>query len=102
MILGTFTILQKKNAGVKRWVIYNGYADSSKVPASWHSWLHHVTDSIPNRETQKKSWHKNHLPNLTGTDLAYKPPGSLLNTSNTPSENKYYTSWDPSSSENKK
>tara|TARA_B100001142_G_scaffold265608_1_gene269715 strand:- start:95 stop:499 length:405 start_codon:yes stop_codon:yes gene_type:complete len=99
---GNIYYTTKKNEGVKRWVIYNGYADSSKVPAAWHSWLHHVTDSVPNNEIQKKSWHKNHLPNLTGTDLAYKPPGSLSNTSKTLSENKHYTSWDPSSSENEK
>src|SRR4051812_13814283 len=26
----------------RRWVIYRGYADASKVPAEWHGWLHYT------------------------------------------------------------
>ena len=26
----------------RRWVIYNGNNDSSRVPAEWHGWLHHT------------------------------------------------------------
>jgi len=28
----------------RRWVIYNGYAEASRVPPSWHGWLHHTVD----------------------------------------------------------
>ena len=31
----------------RRWVIYNGYAESSTVPPSWHGWLHHTVDVPP-------------------------------------------------------
>mgnify|MGYP003972870537 FL=1 len=93
---------KKKTDKSKRWVIYSGYADSSKVPASWHSWLHHVTDNIPNMNINRKNWHKGHVPNLTGTSHAYKPPGSLLNDGIISSNKKYYTRWDPVINENEK
>lgn len=55
----------------RRWVIYKGNAEASKVPASWHGWLHFTTSS-PNLK-QAYSWEKPHTPNLTGTDRAHKP-----------------------------
>jgi NADH:ubiquinone oxidoreductase subunit len=63
----------------KRWVIYKGEPEGSKVPAEWHAWLHHTIDEPPNRQPrQRYPWEKEHLPNLTGTPLAYRPPGSIL------------------------
>src|SRR5206468_2986017 len=34
----------------RRWVIYNGYAEASRVPPSWHGWLHHMVDVPPTAE----------------------------------------------------
>ncbi len=34
----------------RRWVIYNGYAEASSVPPSWHGWLHHTVDTPPTQE----------------------------------------------------
>jgi NADH:ubiquinone oxidoreductase subunit len=31
----------------RRWVIYKGYPDASKVPAEWHGWLHYTFDELP-------------------------------------------------------
>ena len=31
----------------RRWVIYKGYADASRVPSDWHGWLHHTFDTPP-------------------------------------------------------
>ena len=31
----------------RRWVIYNGVAEASTVPPSWHGWLHHTVDVPP-------------------------------------------------------
>ena len=56
----------------KRWVVYNGRAEASKVPASWHGWLHYTTDKVL---TDKYDWQKSHIPNLTGTENAYLPAG---------------------------
>src|SRR3989338_4309760 len=27
----------------RRWVLYKGKSEASKVPPEWHSWLHHTT-----------------------------------------------------------
>ncbi len=62
----------------RRWVIYNGYADASRVPAEWHGWLHHMYDAPPAEAgLADHDWIKPHHPNLTGTVYAYKPKGSL-------------------------
>ena len=31
----------------RRWVIYEGYADASKVPPDWHGWLRYTFDLPP-------------------------------------------------------
>ncbi|MDA0781025.1 MAG: NADH:ubiquinone oxidoreductase subunit NDUFA12 [Rickettsiales bacterium] len=56
----------------KRWVLYKGMAEPSKVPPSWHGWLHYTTDNIPDEQYK---WQKPHTPNLTGTKNAYFPAG---------------------------
>ena len=33
----------------RRWVIYNGYAEASRVPPSWHGWMHHTVDVAADR-----------------------------------------------------
>ena len=33
----------------RRFVIYNGYADASKVSPDWHGWLHHTFEEPPTR-----------------------------------------------------
>ena len=60
----------------RRWVLFQGEDDASKVPAMWHSWLH-KTSHVPPSETgiDRKSWEKPHLPNRTGTADAYRPRG---------------------------
>src|SRR3989338_10474075 len=63
----------------RRWVIYKGIAEASKVPAEWHGWLHHRLSSPPTIETLKRwPWEKNHLPNLSGTLYAYRPAGHFF------------------------
>src|SRR3546814_5127773 len=34
----------------RRWVIYNGSNDASRVPSEWHGWLHHTFDDVPRSE----------------------------------------------------
>ncbi|HYZ42174.1 MAG TPA: NADH-ubiquinone oxidoreductase subunit NDUFA12 family protein, partial [Stellaceae bacterium] len=55
----------------KRWVIYNGEPEGSKVPPEWHAWLHHTVDEIPRPDRPRYSWEKPHQPNMTGTPFAY-------------------------------
>jgi len=33
----------------RRYVMYNGLAEPSKVPADWHGWLHHTLDTPPTK-----------------------------------------------------
>lgn len=68
--------------GTRRWVLYNGTVEGSRIPAEWHNWMHHITDTPPNSaqpgaEMTKKSWQKDYSPNLSGTEGAYHPSGSL-------------------------
>ena len=67
----------QEKSGERRWVIYNGEVEASKVPPEWHAWLHHTIDAIPTEGGKRRSWEKEHVPNLTGTPLAYRPPGDL-------------------------
>ena len=82
----------------RRYVMYKGYADASRVPADWHGWLHHTFDEPPTKEPFKiKEWEKPHVPNMTGTLFAYHPKGSIAKiTSETPeAENPGYEAWKP-------
>lgn len=59
---------------VRRWVLYAGYPEASKVPPEWHAWLHYTTDA-PLPDTNRKPWQKPHVVNLTGTPMSYRPAG---------------------------
>ncbi|NQZ13806.1 MAG: NADH:ubiquinone oxidoreductase subunit NDUFA12 [Alphaproteobacteria bacterium] len=61
----------------RRWVIYKGTPEASKVPPEWHGWLHHQTDVMPSVDDQsfRRPWQKPHKPNLSGTTGAYRPSG---------------------------
>jgi len=48
-------------------------AEPTKIPPLWHAWMHYTTDQLPLIE-DKYDWQKGHLPNRTGTSLAYIPP----------------------------
>lgn len=62
----------------RRWVIYCGAAEASRIPPDWYGWLHHLYDAPPNQSPlPRKAWEKPRIPNLTGTPGAYHPPGSL-------------------------
>ena len=64
--------------GSRRWVIYNGTVEASRVPPDWHGWLHHTYAEPPTRAPLKaRAFEQPHQPNLTGTEGAYRPGGSL-------------------------
>jgi NADH:ubiquinone oxidoreductase subunit len=81
----------------RRYVLYNGYAEPSRVPADWHGWLHHTFDKPPTIEPfLLQSWEKPHLPNLTGTIFAYRPKGSLASVTSGEKKAVGYEPWTPS------
>ena len=78
----------------KRWVMYNGVAEASRVPPEWHGWLHHPWDEPPTKAPlHHKPWEKPHQENLTGTDMAYVPPGSIRRSD--PVARRDYEAWQP-------
>lgn len=80
----------------RRWVVYNGYAEASKIPPGWHGWMHYRTDVPPTAERYvPREWEKPHVPNLTGTPGAYRPDGSLLNKGQRPRVTGDYDAWSP-------
>ncbi|WP_127143443.1 NADH:ubiquinone oxidoreductase subunit NDUFA12 [Pelagibacterium montanilacus] len=80
----------------RRWVIYNGPAEASAIPAGWHGWMHHRTDVAPSEAVyQAREWEKPHLPNMTGTAQAYRPEGSILTPASRPRVSGDYDAWSP-------
>src|SRR6478609_11021157 len=62
----------------RRWVIYNGANDASRVPPEWHGWLHGSFDGTPESNLPPaRIWEIDYTPNATGTDQAYRPAGAL-------------------------
>jgi len=62
----------------RRWVIYEGANDASRVPAEWHGWLHGTFDGVPESFLPPpRIWETEFTPNATGTPLAYRPQGAL-------------------------
>ena len=76
----------------KRWVMYKGMAEPSKVPPEWHGWLHYTADAPL---TGKHSWQKAFLPNLTGTNMAYMPPGHIRKGAKRDKATGDYEAWRP-------
>lgn len=64
----------KNSDDSKRWVIYNGPVDASAIPPEWHSWLHKIIKTTPEKVNfNNYKWQKSHKKNLTGTSQAYNP-----------------------------
>jgi len=80
----------------KRWVIYDGEVEASKVPSEWHAWLHHTVEEAPRPgDRPHYPWQREHEPNLTGTPLAYRPRGSLLRGGHRARATGDYEPWKP-------
>jgi len=80
----------------RRWVLYNGYADASKVTPEWHGWLHYSVDEPPTRaQFPQRPWMRAHLPNMSGTPFAGRPKGSILSAGERPRATGDYQAWRP-------
>ena len=87
-------VFYQTEGGKRRWVIYNGEAEASRVSPEWHGWLHYTWDQPPTEKPlNKKSWEKPHLENLTGTAAAYAPDGSIRRRDPAPRAD--YDAWSP-------
>ena len=80
----------------KRWVIFKGEIEATKVPPHWHAWLHKSIDKPPLDYKHIYSWQKDHEPNMTGTNNAYYPKSHPLSKSHDDQLiNEEYETWDP-------
>ena len=78
----------------RRWVIFNGEAEASRVTPDWHGWLHFTWDQPPTAAPlTHKGWERPHIENLTGSAAAYAPPGSIR--AGIPAERRDYEAWQP-------
>ncbi|MEQ1819385.1 MAG: NADH:ubiquinone oxidoreductase subunit NDUFA12 [Terricaulis sp.] len=86
----------------RRYVIYNGLAEASRVSPDWHGWMHHTIAEPPTiAPLKRQSWEKPHQPNLTGTVKAYRPKGSLARGGVRQASTADYEAWSPDSGETK-
>lgn len=80
----------------RRWVIYNGANDASRVPSEWHGWLHHSYDGVPESHLPPpRVWEAEFTPNVTGTPQAYRPQGALERGGKRASATGDYEAWSP-------
>lgn len=84
----------------RRWVIYKGANDASRVTPEWHGWLHHSFDEVPESYLpQPRIWEKEPSVNLTGTPQAYRPAGALEQGGHRAAATGDYESWNPAEAE---
>jgi len=88
---------KKDTAGrERRWVIYQGANDASRVPAEWHGWLHHSYDEVPESHLPPpRIWEADYTPNATGTAAAYRPQGALERGGRRARATGDYEAWSP-------
>ena len=87
-------VFYESRDGQRRWVIYNGAVEASRVSPEWHGWLHHTFKEPPTKAPlARKEWEQEHQPNLTGTQGAYAPAGSLRRPE--PGARSDYEAWQP-------
>ena len=87
---------KKLNNRERRWVLYRGRSEASKVPSEWHAWLHHtVKEPLTEAAANALSWQQIHKPNLTGTRNAYRPVGHDYKVGRRDRVAGDYESWKP-------
>ncbi|MBY0355167.1 MAG: NADH:ubiquinone oxidoreductase subunit NDUFA12 [Rickettsiales bacterium] len=86
----------KAGARARRWVMYRGTPEPSKVPPLWNAWLHHTIAVLPSEmNIPTHSWQKEYIPNLTGTAGAYLPPGHIRKGADRAATVADYQAWTP-------
>ena len=84
----------RNKTDTKRWVIYQGEIDSSMTNPEWNNWLRYTSKDIP-KETKKYFWQKNHIPNQTGTQIAYMPKSDQGSSITKKQKSLGYEKWKP-------
>jgi NADH:ubiquinone oxidoreductase subunit len=80
----------------RRWVIYAGPNDVSRVPPEYYAWLTRQIDDVPDRAlSSAPKFLKPATPNLTGTAAAYRPSGALERGGRRAAASGDYQPWTP-------
>ncbi len=80
----------------RRWVIYDGANDSSRVPPGWNAWLRGTIADVPDKALpERRAFEQPPQANITGTDDAFRPSGSLTRSGVRPAATGDYQAWKP-------
>ena len=80
----------------RRWVMYQGSNDVSRVPPEWYAWLTRQIDGVPDESLPPPPRYlKPAVPNLTGTPSAYRPSGALERGGRRQAASGDYQAWTP-------
>jgi len=87
-------VFYQSRDGKRRWVIFADDIEATRVSPQWHGWLHHTFAETPtDKPLPRKDWEKPHQINLTGTEMAYAPAGSIRQPQ--PASRSDYEAWQP-------
>ena len=80
----------------RRWVIYDGSNDGSRVPPAWQAWLRGTIDDLPDKALPPvRKFQRMPEANLTGTMAAFRPDGALGSGRVRPASTGDYEPWTP-------
>jgi NADH:ubiquinone oxidoreductase subunit len=87
---------QDKGRPERRWVIYNGSNDGSRVPPDWQLWLRGTITDLPDKALPPvRRFQRAPTPNPTGTMAAFRPDGALGTDRVRPASTGDYEPWTP-------
>ena len=93
--LGNIYYQHKKDPS-RRWVIYDGANDGSRVPPGWQAWLRGTIAELPDQALPPvRAFQQEPQANLTGTMAAFRPDGSLSGKRVRPAATGDYQPWIP-------
>jgi NADH:ubiquinone oxidoreductase subunit len=89
-------VFYQTSDGKRRWVVFNGDVEASRISPDWHGWMHHTYDEAPTDVPLfRREWEADHQANHTGSTEAYAPPGSLRTPEQRPRVSGDYEAWAP-------
>ena len=92
---GNTYFADRKNPA-RRWVMYAGSNDGSRVPPDWQLWLRGSIEELPSKALPPvRKFQAKPTPNLTGTMEAFRPDGSLGSNNIRPASTGDYEPWVP-------
>ena len=80
----------------RRWVMYSGSNDSSRVPPGWNAWLRGTISELPEKGLpERRTFEQPPQANVTGTESAYRPAGSINASGVRAAATGDYQAWKP-------